>query len=156
MSLVAVQKIVDRVSESLVPHYELIAALARQAPVGYIDETPWYCQNALNWLWTMATDTVTLYLIHLNRSKEAFFDLIEDWKGLVVSDGYGVYQDWVNRRQTCLAHLIAPPAGYRKNATRSLRPVGLGRFRSCSGCVIWPKHHRVAASGVRGMQGFAV
>jgi len=93
MSLGAVQKIVDRVSASLVPHYELIAELARQAPVGYIDETPCYCQNVLNWLWTMATDTVTLYLIHPNRSKEAFFDLIEDWDGLLVSDGYGVYQD---------------------------------------------------------------
>jgi len=31
MSLGAVQKIVDRVSESLVPHYELIAEWARQA-----------------------------------------------------------------------------------------------------------------------------
>jgi transposase len=41
MSLGAVQKIVDRVSESPVPHYELIAELAHQAPVGYIDETPW-------------------------------------------------------------------------------------------------------------------
>jgi hypothetical protein len=32
MSLGVVQKIVDRVSESLVPHDELIAELARQAP----------------------------------------------------------------------------------------------------------------------------
>jgi transposase len=111
ISLGAVQKVIDRVSEALLPHYEMIAELARQAPVGYIDETPWYCQNALQWLWTMATDTVTLYLIHPNRSKEAFFDLIEDWRGLLVSDGYGVYQDWVNRRQTCLAHLIRTARG---------------------------------------------
>jgi transposase len=27
-------------------------------------------------------------------------------QGILVSDGYGVYQDWVNHRQTCLAHLI--------------------------------------------------
>ncbi len=90
ISLGAVQKVVDRVSESLLPHYERMAELARQAPVGYIDETPWYCQHSLQWLWTMATDTVTLYLIHPNRSKDAFFELIEDWKGLLVSDGYGV------------------------------------------------------------------
>jgi transposase len=31
-------------------------------------------------------------MIHPRRSKEAFFDLIEDWSGLLVSDGYGVYQ----------------------------------------------------------------
>lgn len=124
MSLGAVQKIVDRVSESLVPHYEWIAEWARQAPVGYIDETPWYCQNALQWLWTMATDTVTLYLIHPNRSKEAFFDLIEDWKGLLVSDGYGVYQKWVNRRQTCLAHLIRTARGLSEKQDLELSACG--------------------------------
>lgn len=32
--------------------------------------------------------------------------LIEDWAGLLVSDGDGVYQKWVDARQTCLAHLI--------------------------------------------------
>lgn len=90
ISLGAVQKVIDRVSEALLPHDHLIAGLARQAPVGYLDETPWYCHNSLQWLWAMATDTVTLYLIHTNRSKEAFFELIEDWEGLLVSDGYGV------------------------------------------------------------------
>jgi transposase len=124
MSLGAVQKIVDRVSASLVPHYGLIAELARQAPVGYIDETPWYCQNALQWLWTMATDTVSLYLIHPNRSKEAFFDLIEDWEGLLVSDGYGVYQKWVNRRQTCLAHLIRTARGLSEKQDPELAACG--------------------------------
>src|SRR4029079_17573868 len=44
--------------------------------------------------------------IHPRRSKEAFAALIEDWAGLLVSDGYGVYQHWVEARQTCLAHLI--------------------------------------------------
>src|SRR5688572_2992510 len=124
MSLGAVQKIVDRVSASLVPHYGLIAELARQAPVGYIDETPWYCQNALQWLWTMATDTVSLYLIHPNRSKEAFFDLIEDWEGLLVSDGYGVYQKWVNRRQTCLTHLIRTARGLSEKQDPELAACG--------------------------------
>jgi transposase len=124
MSLGAVQKIVDRVSASLVPHYGLIAEWARQAPVGYIDETPWYCQNALQWLWTMATDTVTLYLIHPNRSKETYFDLIEDWEDLLVSDGYGVYQKWVNRRQTCLAYLIRTARGLSQKQEPELAACG--------------------------------
>ena len=29
----------------------------------------------------------------------------------MVSDGYGVYRDWVNYRQTCLAHLIRTARG---------------------------------------------
>ncbi len=34
-----------------------------------------------------------------------------DWAGLLVSDGDGVYQKWVNARQTCLAHLIRTARG---------------------------------------------
>jgi transposase len=32
--------------------------------------------------------------------------LVERWAGILVSDGYTVYCQWVHARQTCLAHLI--------------------------------------------------
>ena len=70
-----------------------------------MDETPWYGHNTLQWLWTLTTETVSLSLMHPHRSTEACAALIEDWQGLLVSDGYGVYQRWVNRRQPCLAPL---------------------------------------------------
>lgn len=92
ISLGAIQKGIDRVSGAIMPHDEAIAALARNAPVGYIDETPWFCHHTLQWLWTMTTDSVSLFLMHANRSTEAFFDLINHWQGILVSDGYGVYQ----------------------------------------------------------------
>lgn len=111
ISLGAIQNVLDRVSQAIDPHYTSIATQARQAPVNYIDETPWYCEHALEWLWVMASEQVAFYMIHPRRSKEAFFDLIEDWAGLLVSDGYGVYQNWVNARQTCLAHLIRTARG---------------------------------------------
>lgn len=123
-SLGAVQKMIDRVSTAILPHYEAIATLARQARVGYIDETPWYCQNALNWLWTLSTDTVSFYLIHPHRSKEAFLALIEEWQGILVSDGYGVYQNWVNDRQTCLAHLIRTARGLSEKRDSNLAACG--------------------------------
>ena len=124
ISLGALQKVIDRTSHAIVPHYEAIATLARQATVGSIDETPWYCQNALQWLWTLTTDTVSFYLIHPNRSKEAFRALIEDWKGILVSDGYGVYQSWVQYRQTCLAHLIRTARGLSEKRDPELAACG--------------------------------
>jgi transposase len=133
ISLGAIQKLIDRTSHAIVPHYEAIATVARQASVGYIDETPWYCQNALQWLWTMTTDTVSLYLIHPHRSKTAFFDLIEDWTGILVSDGYGVYQDWVNRRQTCLAHLIRTARGLSERRDAHLAACGRWALRELQG-----------------------
>jgi transposase len=111
ISLGAIQKVLDRVAQAIEPHYTVIAQQARQARVNYIDETPWYCRNALEWLWVMASEHVAFYMIHPRRSKEAFAALIDDWEGLLVSDGYGVYQHWVEARQTCLAHLIRTARG---------------------------------------------
>jgi transposase len=106
ISLGAIQKVLDRVTQAIEPHYMAIATQARHAPVNYIDETPWFLTHTLQWLWVMVSDTAAFYLIHPHRSKEAFAALIDDWAGILVSDGYGVYQNWVQARQTCLAHLI--------------------------------------------------
>ena len=111
ISLGAIQKVLDRVTQAIDPYYAVIARQARQAAVNYIDETPWYCLNRLEWLWVMASARVAFYMIHPRRSKEAFAALIDDWAGLLVSDGYGVYQNWVQARQTCLAHLIRTARG---------------------------------------------
>jgi transposase len=106
LSLGAIQKVLDRVTQAIDPYYVAIATQARQSSVNYIDETSWFCLHTLHWLWVMASERVAFYMIHPRRSKEAFAALIEDWAGLLVSDGYGVYQSWVEARQTCLAHLI--------------------------------------------------
>jgi len=107
----AIQKVIDRVSKAIKPHYEAIGRVARNAKVNYIDETSWFMNGALMWLWTMANATVAYFMIHPNRSKEAFLALIDDWAGVLVSDGYGVYRKWINLRQTCLAHLIRTAKG---------------------------------------------
>jgi transposase len=106
ISLGTIQKVLDRVAQAIEPHYTAIATQARHAPVNYIDETPWFLTHTLQWLWVMVSDRVAFYMIHPRRSKEAFAALIDDWEGILVSDGYGVYQSWVEARQTCLAHLI--------------------------------------------------
>ena len=111
ISLGAIQKVLDCVAQAIEPHYTAIAAQVRHAAVNYIDETPWFLTHTLQWLWVMVSDTAALYMIHPHRSKEAFAALIDDWTGLLVSDGYGVYHHWVQARQTCLAHLIRTARG---------------------------------------------
>jgi transposase len=111
ISLGAIQKVLDRVAQALEPHYRAIATQVRHAPVNYIDETPWFCTHTLQWLWVMTSELGAFYMIHPHRSKEAFAALIDDWAGILVSDGYGVYRNWVQARQTCLAHLIRSARG---------------------------------------------
>jgi transposase len=107
----AIQRAVDRVSEAITPYYEAIARKTRIAQVNYIDETAWYQHGVLVWLWVMVNTTVALFKIQASRNKEAFAALIERWAGILVSDGYAVYCQWVHRRQTCLAHLIRRARG---------------------------------------------
>jgi transposase len=102
----AIQKVIDRASEALKPVYSQIANMARSSEVNYIDETSWFQSGVLNWLWVMANSSVAYFMIHKNRSKEAFQALVQEWEGILVSDNYGVYAKWINLRQTCLAHII--------------------------------------------------
>ncbi len=107
----AIQRVVERVSEAITPHYAAIAEQARRAPVNSIDETVWYQHGVLAWLWVMVNPTVALFKVQASRSKAAFEALVERWAGILVSDGYGVYQHWVHGRQTCLGHLIRRARG---------------------------------------------
>jgi transposase len=107
----AIQCVVDRVSEAITPHYAAIAEKARRATVNYIDETAWYQHGVLAWLWVMVNATVALFTVQASRSQAAFEALVERWAGILVSDGYGVYRQWLHGRQTCLAHLIRRARG---------------------------------------------
>jgi transposase len=106
-----IQRAVDRVSDAIRPHYEAIAEQARRAPVNYIDETAWYQHGVLAWLWVMVNATVAFFTVHASRSQAAFEALVERWAGILVSDGYVVYRQWMHQRQTCVAHLIRRARG---------------------------------------------
>jgi transposase len=119
----AIQKMVDRVSEAIVPQYTAIGEVARTSLVNYIDETSWLMHGTRQWLWVMANPAVAYFQIHPNRSKAAFVQLIADWTGILVSDGYRVYQYWEGLRQSCLAHLIRAAKGLAESVE-----AGMARF----------------------------
>ncbi|HSF33847.1 MAG TPA: transposase, partial [Candidatus Tectomicrobia bacterium] len=130
LSLGAVPKVLNRGSQAIVPHYEAMATLAHQAPVGSMEETPWYGQNALPWLWIRATATVTYYRIDPPRATAAFWALIDAWPGLLGSDGYGVSQDWVNQRHPCLAPLIRTARGLSQRRDPASSACGTAALRA--------------------------
>jgi transposase len=107
----AIQRCVDRVSHAIQPYYDAIAEQARAAQVNHVDETAWYQHGVLMWLWVMVNATVAFFKVQASRDRTAFAALIDRWAGILVSDGYGVYQHWVHGRQTCLAHLIRRARG---------------------------------------------
>jgi len=107
LSIGTIQKIINRSSRAIWPHYEAIREKARQAQVNHVDETPWYqARAALHWLWVLCNSQVAFFMIQAKRNKEAFKTLIDKWTGILVSDDYGVYRKWVNLNQSCLSHLV--------------------------------------------------
>ena len=119
----AIQKMVDRVSAAIIPHYTAIGEVARASLVNDIDETSWLTGGDRRWLWVMANPLVAYFQVHHNRSKGAFAQLMADWTGVLVSEGYLVSQHWQGLRQSCLAHLIRTAKGL----TESIE-AGIARF----------------------------
>ncbi len=119
-----IQKILDRASAAIKPHYKAIQDKARSQDVNHLDETTWKNNGKLNWLWVMANSVVALFMIHTNRSQAAFEELIGAWEGILVSDGYRIYQKWVHSRQTCLAHLIRRAKGLSERKDPELARCG--------------------------------
>ena len=119
-----IQKVLDRVSKSIEPHYEAIAEIVRSAPVGHADETSWRRRAKLVWLWVLASSRAALFMIHPKRSKAAFEALIQGWTGVLVADGYGVYRNWAGKRQACLAHLIREAKGLAERQDPAMAKCG--------------------------------
>lgn len=124
ISLGAIQKVIDRGAKAISPHYYAITDKARASRINHVDETPWYKGGKLNWLWVMTNPVVAFFMIHANRSRDAFEKLIGAWCGILVSDDYGIYQKWVDKRQTCLAHLIRTACGLAQRRDPELSSCG--------------------------------
>ena len=124
ISVGGIQKVLDRASEAIKPIYEHIGRIARTSRVNGIDETSWFENGKLKWLWTMVNKNACFFLVHPNRSKRAFETLIEDWCGILISDDYGVYKNWVNQRQPCLAHLIRRAKALSERKDESVQHFG--------------------------------
>jgi len=120
----AIQKVIDRVSQALLPVHEAIGASVRGSAVNHVDETSWQQAGVIKWLWTMTNCVTSFFIVHSNRSQKAFEALIDTWRGILVSDNYGVYRHWVNQRQACLAHLIRKASGLSDRADDSCRRFG--------------------------------
>jgi transposase len=119
----AIQKMVDRVSEAILPHYMAMGEVARTAPVHSMDETLWLLHGDRHWLWVMAHPAVASFQRYIARSKAAFVQRIGDWRGLPVSDGYRLSHAWQGLRQRCLSHLMRTAKGLMESME-----AGMARF----------------------------
>lgn len=87
---------------------EFIAEI-QQSELLYVDETGWKENGKTIWLWVLKTVTVTFYVIG-SRSWHTIADIMENFAGWLMSDGYGQYRKY-GKRLRCLAHIIRKARG---------------------------------------------
>ncbi|MGH8997385.1 MAG: IS66 family transposase [Acidimicrobiales bacterium] len=93
---------------ALVPlHQEIVATVNRSAMV-VADETGWRVCGERAWLWVTTSREATAYNVAAGRGMEQATELLnEDFFGVLVRDGWGVYRQFTEAtHQTCVAHLL--------------------------------------------------
>ena len=124
LSTGAIQNAIDRASAAIQPIYDEVGRQTRQAPVNHVDETSFFQEGDLQWLWVLVNTTLAYFMIHKNRSQQAFQKLIQNWKGILISDDYGVYRKWTEKKQACLAHLIRRAKGLSEKKDKQIKAFG--------------------------------
>jgi len=83
-------------SRHLTPTYQALCRRVLEAEVVFMDETHWRLMDHDGshrfWTWCVASDGAVAYWIRGQRSREAAEAVLGDFTGVLMSDGYAVYE----------------------------------------------------------------
>lgn len=103
LSVGEVSQLEEETSQVLKAPYEEAKQYMSREPVAHCDETKW---GRYGWLWVMVAGVVTLFMVHKRRAREAFYQIVGAFAGILVTDRFGVYLCVdVLKRALCWAHL---------------------------------------------------
>jgi len=93
-------------ADNLADSCEQIKEAIKQAGVANFDETGLYVNGERFWLHVSATKTLTYYQYHEKRGSEALdaINILPNFTGTAVHDGYSCYQDYCCQHALCNAH----------------------------------------------------
>ncbi|MBU0471584.1 MAG: IS66 family transposase [Nanoarchaeota archaeon] len=102
-----IMKVIRQVAEKLKePYYEVVKTI-RSSNHAYVDETSYKLNGETWWLWTFVCENTVLFVIRKSRSKKVVEEILgKEYKGIIVCDGWKVYEQFTSRLQRCWAHLL--------------------------------------------------
>ncbi len=109
LSLGCIDQCIAESGRATAPLEEELIAEIQRSELLHADETGWKESGKTVWLWVLRTATVTLYMIG-RRSWDVIADIMEQFAGWLMSDGYGQYRKY-GKRLRCLAHIIRKTRG---------------------------------------------
>ena len=105
LSVATIDRCIREAGIACVPVVEELVEQLQQADLLHLDETHWYEQGKLHWLWVALTTKTAVFHIGSRKKEELSHLVTEAFLGWLVTDGYRAYRSHP-KRQRCLAHLI--------------------------------------------------
>ena len=113
-STAQVQKIADLFADKLEPEREKLLKQIRQEPHLHADETGLRKDGKNGYIWGIFTNSIAIFSAQMSRARKCIQTLLPKYIGVVVSDGYNAYYEFLHR-QRCWAHLLREFKDYSKN-----------------------------------------
>ena len=96
-----------RISTWLGVERKVILEAIRGSPQVHADETGWRLDGKRSWVWAFVNDRLAYYTVDRSRGRKVVREVLTDqFKGVLISDFYGVYFNLPYRKQKCLVHLL--------------------------------------------------
>lgn len=102
----SVLSITNRVADAVQHKYEALRKQLLKEQYVHIDETSLRVAGRTYWVWVFCTNSLTFYVIEPTRGGRVVQEMLKDYTGIVVTDGYKVYQGIGKTQQRCWAHLL--------------------------------------------------
>src|ERR1022692_3644145 len=94
------------VAEALGPRYEQLKEELRREASIHGDETSWRIKGRNHWLWAFLGRWSVVYEVDRSRGKDVPRKVIGDYRGIVISDSWGAWNQIGVRWQCCLVHYL--------------------------------------------------
>lgn len=92
------------------PEYNRIDENIRQQSGNHLDETTWniqeYAKHCYAWIKTGTENLNVIFKLAISRGKHNAEELLGDYQGVRITDGYSAYANLPGKHQLCWAHLI--------------------------------------------------
>jgi transposase len=98
--------IINRVCDNLKCLYFKLLNLVKFMKFIYADETSWRVKGQNNWLWSFSNKLISIFMLRKSRGKGPVDEILSNYNGVIISDGWKVYEKFCRIQQRCWAHLL--------------------------------------------------
>ena len=96
-----------RISDWLGVEKKFLLTAIRGSPQVHADETGWRLDGKKSWVWAFVNERLAYYEVNRSRGRKVVRNILTDsFKGVLITDFYGVYFNLPYKKQKCLVHLL--------------------------------------------------